>query len=527
MNLLSRIIEVWQRQPEAIAATLCDARPDRNLQISYAELMSMAAGLAQRLEPLVRAAQGRPPRVALVMGNSPSWLVVDLALMLAGAVEVPVPLGFSREQAENLINAADAFIVDDEGAMTLAHWQLDMVGVNVYRVNLTSLLARQRPFQPVNFAERDDWVCKIIHTSGTTSQPKGVRIRYHGLSALLDSLLDSIDPRDYRRYLSLVPLSLLIEQVTALYMPLCSGGQVMFLPSHFPLLGSPGVTAASFIEPIRKLKPSALTLSPALVEVICTEVRALEARGEPVTAQAVFDQASVPFMACGGAPVDADLLALLHRHGIVIYEGYGLSENSSVVAWNRRSDFKLGTVGRALPHVETCLAADGELLIRGASIFAGYEGADPSSCLVNEDGWLHTGDLAHIDDEGYITIVGRKKNIIITANGRNISPEWVESKLQSIAFVERAVLFGDGLEGLQGLVVINDQHSPEEAQAQLAAFSEREFSEVERVARYHIRPLSDPDVHACFTITGRPQREKIAALVAGANLTGAQLEASL
>lgn len=512
MKLLDRLIDVWQNTPWAVACTVCDARKENNIQITYAELLDMAAGLADRLRKLT-GVESPFPKIALVMGNSPCWLVSDIALMLVKAVEIPVPLGFSKDQASNLIRNADAFLVDEEGAQTLARWGLTLAENRILNVNLTELRESGKTFIPHTATSDEDWICKIIHTSGTTSNPKGVRIRYNGLSALLDSLIASIEPADYRQYLSLVPLSLLIEQVTALYLPLCSGGQVMFLPQYFPLLGTPGVTASSFIEPIRQLAPSALTLSPALVEVICNEVKALERAGKAVTPQAVFHQDAVPFMACGGAPVDAEVLAYLYKRGICIFEGYGLSENSSVVAWNRRTDFKLGTVGRVLPHVKAKLSDQGELKISGTSLFAGYESEDPSSCYVDDEGWLHTGDLARIDDEGFITIIGRKKNIIITANGRNISPEWVESKLQALDFVEKAVLFGDGLEGVQGLVVINNLCGAQEAEEKLLAYSKDTFSEVEQVEQFHIRHVDEPDIGRCFTLTGRPQREKIAALL--------------
>lgn len=513
MNLLQRVIGVWRRTPEAVAATVCEAQSENNRVIRYTDLMDMAAGLAEKLRSLPCASDTQRLKFALVMGNGPCWMVSDIALLMAKAIEIPVPLGFSREQASNLIKTADAFLVDEEGAKTLERWGLTLTAEQVIPVSLSELLAARLNFLPEPEDEGEDWVCKIIHTSGTTSNPKGVRIRYQGLSSLLESLLASIDPADYQRYLSLVPLSLLIEQVTALYMPLSSGGQVMFMPPYFPLLGAPGVTAASFIAPIRQLAPSALTLSPALVEVICSEVKALERAGKPVHAQSVFGQSRVPFLACGGAPVDAEVLAYLYARNICVFEGYGLSENSSVVAWNRRGAFKLGTVGKVLPHVSAKLSGEGELLITGSSLFDGYENEDPSSCHVDEQGWLHTGDLAHMDSDGFITIIGRKKNIIITANGRNISPEWVESKLQALDFVEKAVLFGDGLEGIQGLIVINNLCAREQAVAKLTDFSRQNFSEVEQVEQFHIRHVDELDVGSCFTLTGRPRREKIAALL--------------
>jgi len=153
-----------------------------------------------------------------------------------------------------------------------------------------------------------------------------------------------------------------------------------------------------------------------LVEALAEKA---QAHGDkPGLMAALFGRETVPLLAAGGAPVNTDILLELDRLGIPVYQGYGLSENSSVATWNSRDANRIGTVGKPLAHVEVRISEEGELCLRSTSLFAGYSNEDPSSCSIDEDGWLHTGDLATQDDEGYISIVGRKKTMIITANGR-------------------------------------------------------------------------------------------------------------
>lgn len=508
MTLLERILAEGNSNPQATAVCVqgsCDA----NVQsLSYRDVLEAAAGLAKLLGKW-QATTSQRLRIGLIADNSPCWMIADLALLLAGATEVPVPSAFSMEQAVNLLQGTDYYLVDVAGERALRRWGLVLderktVRLGIHKLTNDGASLHQLPAVPID----QDWICKIIHTSGTTGHPKGVKIRYQGLSVLVDSLLSCVDRRNYQRYLSLVPLSLLIEQVTALYMTASSGGQIIFLPESIQLIGSPGTSAKDYLAHIRSYKPSALTLTPALVDAIAARVGHLNLTG-PRLIEELFDQPQVPFMACGGGPTDARILEELASHGIPIYEGYGLSENSSVVAWNRVNDARIGTVGRPLPHVHVRLREDGELLVKSESLFAGYSNEDPTSCALDPDGWLCTGDLAAIDDDGFIRIIGRKKNLVITANGRNINPEWMESRYRSLSFVEHAVILGDGLEQVHGLFIVTDQKAMLSAERLLRSFGENNFSQIERVDRYHIYTLRDNEFAKYFTITGRPQREKI------------------
>jgi long-chain acyl-CoA synthetase len=460
-----------------------------------------------------------PLKVGLVMDNAPEWIVADLALLASGAIEVPVPLAFSADQAFHLLEGIDLCLVNEPGAIRMAQWRADAgktdVAPPMRLVDMESLSAQPpQPISPGNEQRNvvsvagNDGICKVIHTSGTTSRPKGVRIRRDGLSALLQSLRVQTPAAAYERYLSLVPLSLLIEQVTGCYVTFLNGGTLVLPPPATPLLGERGATPQQVLPLLCAARPTALTLPPSMVEALLKACRTKFGETARSRFTRLFGRDRPALIACGGAPVAPAVLSELSAFGIPVHEGYGLSENSSVVAWNGPLCFKAGSVGKPLAHVSVKLAPDNELLIKSSSLFDGYANEDPTSCMVDSDGWLHTGDIAQIDDEGFLRIFGRKKNMLITANGRNVCPEWVESQYKSIDCVDQAVLFGDGLESLHGFFVISPDIPHDTAISRITEFGTR-LSDIERVDRIHTASSSAEVLAKFFTVTGRPLRALI------------------
>ncbi|WP_437730217.1 AMP-binding protein [Sorangium sp. So ce1335] len=512
MRLIDDIVAMGEARPDAVMIEVLDAAPGARQSYRWREMLDAVSALRGLLIGLDREAGGGL-RVGLVMANSPEWVAADLALWLGEAVEVPIPLAFSAEQARHLLEHVDVCLVDAPGQARLRAWaEAGVPAPRCVPVDVDALSGAQRGGpRDLTPCRRQDFVCKIIHTSGTTSAPKGVKIRAFGVADLVAALRRKVPPGTYARYLSIVPLSLLIEQVTGIYMTLSDGGTLVLLSPPSLLLGTPGTTAKAILPYLRLARPSAMTLPPAMVEAIdrfCHAPDAVDMRGEALF-QALFGRDEPAFLGCGGAPVAPDVLSRLARRGIAVYEGYGLSENSSVATWNVPGSARIGTVGRPLDHVEVQLAADGELLLRSSSLFAGYTSADPSSCAVDAKGWLHTGDIAEIDSDGFVRITGRKKNLIITASGRNVSPAWVESRYKSLDFVEEAVIFGDRLEKIHGLFIVEERADPDAARAAIDDFGQRHLSEVERAAEIVVLKSTPELYRHCFTITGRPIRTEL------------------
>lgn len=521
MKLLARIVQHAGSHPKAPAVIGLDKIGKRETTLlTYSTLLNAALHLAERLRLHFEVGA----HVGLAMCNSAEWIVADLALILADLVEVPVPMAFSAEQAAHLLQHCVILLTDLPGSAQLASWRAHSSQSLPVEFLFDLCEYEGLPAKPLPTPAKTDadGICKVIHTSGTTSCPKGVRIRRHGLDALLNALWACADEHDYRRYLSLVPFSLLIEQVTALYMPFSTGGAVLLPPASLPPVGSPGVRASDRLDLIKHARPSALTLTPAMVEAIAE--KGGEVAAVPVTdtvrssvVRHVFGQKRAPFLAAGGAPLDPAILHTLADWGIPIYQGYGLSENSSVATWNRRGANRIGTVGQPLPHVEIKLSEDGELCLRSTSLFAGYSGADPSSCSLDEDGWLHTGDLAAIDADGYVSIIGRRKTLIITSNGRNISPEWLESRYRSISDVAEVVVFGDRHQFLSGIFLCRADSDPQKTGRAIRVFAETHLSEIERVADPILVPDSPEARKRLFTVTGRPRRDVVEEFIRSLN----------
>ncbi|MFI1657824.1 AMP-binding protein [Streptomyces sp. NPDC020472] len=471
---------------------------------TYAQMRAWSGRIRRELRALDVPAG---TSVGLVAGNGPEWVAADLALLLEGLVEVPVPLAFSGEQAASLLRDVPVCLADAAGAEKLGQWGLD-TSATVIRVDPGDAHGPGEEPDGTDAPEQsaEDRIIKVIHTSGTTGAPKGVKIRAAGLGALLESLDTVCPPGIFDRYLSLVPFSLLIEQVTAVYLPMVRGGRMVLLPESVSLLGTAGSRADDALLWLRAGEPTAAVLPPAVVSALDKAVR-----GSGADADVVFGPGRRPFLMAGGAPVDATALRRLDAAGLRIHEGYGLSENSSVVSWNTTDHWRPGTVGRPLPHCEVRLSEEGELLVRSTSLFAGYTVEDPTSRPVDEDGWLHTGDRAEIEPDGSIRILGRLKNVIITGHGRNVSPEWVEGRLRTCPGVVDAVLFGEGMEYLVAVLVTSDAGAAAdgEVERQARAYAAEHLAETDRPERFVVLPDETRLRERYFTVTGRPRRDLI------------------
>jgi len=358
-------------------------------------------------------------RIASRLDNGPDWLALDLAIRTLDAVHVPLPTFFSPAQVAHALagSGADILIVPanaplpDAFATCAAH----ALGDNLQWLRL----------DPAPTTLPAGTAC-ITYTSGTTGTPKGVCLDVAALLSVAQSLADAAAPLSPKRHLCLMPLSTLLENVAGVYAALLSGAQIAVPPlAEVGYTGASGLDVPTLLACLHRYRPESAILLPQLLLAL---VMAAE--------QGATLPDSLTFLAVGGGRVGPALLARAEAVGLPVYEGYGLSECASVVCLNRPGASRMGSVGKPLPHAKVSVI-DGELFVEGVR-YLGYLGEDgPSS------GPIATGDIGHIDADGFVHITGRRKHVFITSFGRNVSPEWVESELLQHPAFAQAIVHGE------------------------------------------------------------------------------------
>ena len=393
---------------------------DRSLtyQVLWREVELLAAQLS-------RAGQGV---VGLLADNGPEWLVMDLAAAYADRPLVPIPAFFSAGQL--------AHTLEDAGIRSLFTDQADYLGSlelrNQQPLEICDTRWQQLDLQVEEKTPRfPPATAKLSYTSGTTGTPKGVCLSSEAMCLVAESLRARTAVSETDHHLCLLPLATLLENIAGVYVPLLAGARVCVPPlAEVGLRGGAGVDIQRLLCALESYRATRAILLPQMLQEM---VEALEEDG------GLEQAAGLRFLAVGGAPVAHSLLTRATGLGLPVYEGYGLSECASVVAVNAPAADRPGTVGKPLPHVRLDFAADGEILVSGAC-FQGYLGAMEAPAA---DPWP-TGDLGFLDDEGYLHLSGRKKNMFITSFGRNVVPEWVERELVLQPSIHQAAVFGEG-----------------------------------------------------------------------------------
>lgn len=393
--------------------------------LTYAELVVAIELATYRLNNAAAKVLG------LAMDNSPAWAIADLAAMELNLPVVPLPYFFSAEQTIHAIDDAGINVVLSDQPI-LFKQVLDAHGKKILlekQYLIEDKIITQFTLAPPKVSAIPNWTAKITYTSGTTGKPKGVCLEPSALNQVALSLLDATRARPTDRHLSILPLSTLLENIAGLYVPLLAGATTILLPSaQVGLSGATGLNIATMMEALTSSRATTTVLTPELLNAL---VSAIEA--------GYTKPPYLRFVAVGGASVSPQLLNRAVAIGLPVYEGYGLSECASVVALNTPHSNKIGSVGKPLPHANIKFAEDGEILVRGARLL-GYVG-DVSSAQTAQ--FFPTGDIGHLDEDGYLYISARKKNQFITSFGRNVAPEWVERELTMSPFIMQAAVFGE------------------------------------------------------------------------------------
>lgn len=365
---------------------------DEHKKLTYGDLLETVEEFSGRLKNY--------SCVGLAMDNSVEWLIWDIAALKSGIVLVPIPPFFTKEQTEHALKTSgcDALITKD---------------------GIKPLL-----FSAVALPQK---TTKITFTSGTTGTPKGVCLSSEALENVAINIVTTLGMDLAGEHCCVLPLGILLENIAGAYAALFAGATITL-----PSLQSFGKNYSLLYEQLKKYKATSVILVPEILRILM---------GQAVTKAPLKD---LEFIAVGGSKISPELLRQAQLMKLPVYEGYGLSECGSVVSLNIPSKNKIGSVGRLLPHMRAEIV-NNEIIILNPS-FCGYIG-EP------HHGPFPTGDIGNIDAEGYITITGRKKNILITSYGRNISPEWVEAALLKEDGIAQVFVYGDGQPHLSALIV--------------------------------------------------------------------------
>jgi long-chain acyl-CoA synthetase len=468
--------------------------------ISYGEAYESVRAVAHALDRLGLA---RGDRAAILAENRPEWALTDYGCLCAGVMAVPIYATLTAQQV--------AYILADSGAKAIfastreqMEKALDACGqaggdvkVVVYDevpdapaevLRWSALLAEGRDRAASSDAESfrarartagPDDVATILYTSGTTGQPKGVMLTHDNLHSNVLATTRVIEVTEADSTLSFLPLSHVLQRM----------GDYLFFSCGCTIAYAHDLSTVA--DDLRAVKPTIVVSVPRVYERVYNKVMdksgvsgrlvrwarevgmawaeeklaGREPSGGLKVAHALADRlvfrkirkaigGRLRFFVSGGAPLEPAIARFFYGAGILILEGYGLTETSPVTNINTPDRIKIGTVGPAVPGTEVRIAEDGEILVRGPQVMKGYYNLPQETAKVlSEDGWFQTGDIGEIDADGFLRITDRKKDLIVTAGGKNVAPQPIENRLKTNAYVEQVVMVGDRRKFVALLVV--------------------------------------------------------------------------
>ncbi len=445
-------------------------------------------------------------RVAILAETRLEWAEADLAILSAGLASVPIYPTLTESVVEYVLKDSGAraiFVSGTEQAAKLGRFRQQRHSFPVFvfddatsvtgGMGLEELRARGRALgeaEPDLYRRRaadvkPDDLATLIYTSGTTGPPKGVMLTHANIVSNVLAALQIFDLGERDTALSFLPLSHILERMAGLYCMWFVGATIAYAGS---------VDTVS--DDLRDVHPTVMVSVPRLYEKIYARIFDAATKGGPIKKGIFFWARSVGlararcllagkpvggwlalrfriadhlvfaklrartggrlrFFVSGGAPLAPDIAEFFYAAGLIVLEGYGLTESSPVLAINTFKDIRLGTVGKPVPGVEIRIAEDGEILARGPNIMKGYYNMPEATAETLQDGWLHTGDIGHLDADGFLVITDRKKDLIVTAGGKNVAPQPIENALKTDKFIAEAVVIGDRRPYLVALIVPN------------------------------------------------------------------------
>lgn len=482
----------------------CKKFPERTGMMFKKEGVYQAVKFREMQESVVNIAAGlaslgvkKGDRIVLLAENRKEWAYFDYAIFSVGAVTIPVYATLLAGDIQYIINDSEARLVVVSNLTQfkkITDVEKDLRNVKKFilidpegvqhknTVALSDLLEMGRAYlrDKPGFTEkttgklsRQD-LATIIYTSGTTGEPKGVMLTHGNFLSNVEAALRSFPIDENDTFLSFLPLSHVFERMAGHFLANCAGSTIAYAES-----------VEAVPQNLQEVKPTVMTSVPRLFEKIYARVVGAVEEGSPLKRKLFYwaigvgrqvtelEQKSmeprgvlkikynlanklvfsklkervggrIRFFVSGGAPLAKEIGEFFTAAGLLVLEGYGLTETSPVIAVNRLDKFKFGSVGLKLDNVEVKIAEDGEILTRGPHVMKGYYKRDDATKeVMDKDGWLYTGDIGHIDEDGMLIITDRKKNIIVTAGGKNVAPQKMENLLATSRYIEQVLVIGD------------------------------------------------------------------------------------
>lgn len=515
----------------------------RYVPISTEEFRNRVIRLALGLRDLgVR--QG--DKVILLADNGPDWTITDYAVLSIGGITVPVYTSLVPEQVKYIINDSDAKVVVISGPTLWEKVAAVKKDLPLVRHFLTFAPQAQEGLLPLSqilwqgekiqaqspglfeefaLAVKPDDLASIIYTSGTTGIPKGVMLTHGNFVSNIKTLASIIDFNDKDTDLSFLPLSHVLERLVV-FAFLYKGCSMAYAESI-------ETVADNLIE----VRPTIMVSVPRLFEKIYAKVidtilagsglkkkiffwaiktgrqyREKSFLRQPISGslrrranlahKLVFSKilektgGRVRFFVSGGAPLSKDIAEFFFALGLVVLEGYGLTESSPVIAVNTFNNLKFGTVGKPIPGVDVKIAPDGEILAQGPNIMKGYYKKEEETWETLAGGWLHTGDIGHLDEEGFLIITDRKKDLIITSGGKNIAPQPIENLLKQNPYILNAVVIGGKRKFISALIVPSFEKLEEYAKLKNIPYkSQRDLVQKEAIREFFLEEVDRSTPH--------------------------------
>jgi len=483
-------------------------------------------------------------RVAILSENRPEWAMADYAVLCAGAWSVPIYPTLPAAQIAPLLNDSGARAIFVSTAEQLAkvdaiHAQCPkleyVIGFDATGTAKTGYMAFSQAvdkgrstleMSPAVFEQRaarvqPDDVATIIYTSGTTGEPKGAMLTHRNFVANVEGSLERVPIRGDGTALSFLPLSHVFERMLD-YAYLYRGATIAYAESIEKLRDNflevnPHCFGAvpRVYEKVQARILDKVAASPAVrrklfawaVEIGKEKVDR-EARGEEISGGLAFKAkvadrlvlhkirallgSRFQFAVSGGAPLSRDLARFFLAAGVRIYEGYGLTETSPVIAVNGPGELRLGTVGKPIRNAEVKIAGDGEILTRGPGVMKGYFNKPaPTAEAIDKEGWFHTGDIGNLDADGFLAITDRKKDLIVLASGKKAAPQPIENELKKSAYISLPIVLGDRHKFLAALIVPNFERLADYAKEKHVTFDPAEIDSNPEIRALYQREIDE------------------------------------